>query len=443
MPEFEKLKYLEFRVDIENIFPPIYRQFEIPETSTFYDLHQAIQACGWLDCHLWGFLNNKNQEIAGVPNDDYDLDCPDATTILVKDYFKRKGSTCRYLYDFGDGWEHKVKLVGRTKHDGDAKMILVDGARSFPPEDCGGYGGYERVSTFAKTGVDPWGEEESLGEWLGDWHPEAFDISEFANTVVADDNNLLAQEFGLAPGQTSRFRHTTDGLEVFDQALSRLDADDFRQLCRDLIVNPKFDLAGYDLLRDTVVFCGRKKCPDWELPPVLDSEQEAVVEFFKKVEKGARFQPQEVDEILRFASATLLRDNDGLALHILSGLLPAMINDVLQVEGNYECLSEVLTYDLARATTELALAAFASVPVHRRPELIFAVFGCSSYLYVGFQPLRAMTSFSIHPLPQWEEFLPLWLAYLEDQSREKNHPSTLVMIPPWIKEVKSLLLHDG
>ena len=59
------------------------------------------------------------------------------------------------------------------------QLRLVDGGRSAPPEDCGGFPGYERIAEFIETGEDPWGEDpEDLRAWLGDWHPAAFDLAE-------------------------------------------------------------------------------------------------------------------------------------------------------------------------------------------------------------------------------------------------------------------------
>lgn len=55
---------------------------------------------------------------------------------------------------------------------------LTGGERAFPPEDCGGLGGYERCLAFRATGKDPLGDgDEEFGEWLGDWQPEQFDLA--------------------------------------------------------------------------------------------------------------------------------------------------------------------------------------------------------------------------------------------------------------------------
>jgi hypothetical protein len=47
---------LRFRVELTGIEPPIWREFEVPSSYSFWDLHVAIQdAMGWQDCHLHAF----------------------------------------------------------------------------------------------------------------------------------------------------------------------------------------------------------------------------------------------------------------------------------------------------------------------------------------------------------------------------------------------------
>jgi hypothetical protein len=46
--------------------------------------------------------------------------------------------TWRYRYDFGDGWDHDIRVGQRLASVGLGKPHCVDGARACPPEDCGG-----------------------------------------------------------------------------------------------------------------------------------------------------------------------------------------------------------------------------------------------------------------------------------------------------------------
>ena len=53
------------------------------------------------------------------------------------------GAQIRYIYDFGDYWQHAVKLEEIAPVAPEVEYPrLLDGARSCPPEDCGGTTGY-------------------------------------------------------------------------------------------------------------------------------------------------------------------------------------------------------------------------------------------------------------------------------------------------------------
>ena len=63
-------RYFELDVALQEIQPRIWRRFLIRTTSTFAQLHKAIQeSYGWWDNHLWEFrlptFNGK--PIAGLP----------------------------------------------------------------------------------------------------------------------------------------------------------------------------------------------------------------------------------------------------------------------------------------------------------------------------------------------------------------------------------------
>jgi hypothetical protein len=66
------------------------------------------------------------------------------------------GDTLLYEYDYGDGWEHRLKLEAVTdRADDDAPAVCVDGRRAGPPEDCGGIGGYEAMLAAAADPSNP------------------------------------------------------------------------------------------------------------------------------------------------------------------------------------------------------------------------------------------------------------------------------------------------
>ena len=180
--------YFEFEVSLLGIKPRIWRSVQLKSTATFQNLHDAIQdAGGWCDYHLFEFQKptRGRGSLAGTEASDddklYEDDeiAPSAKEVKLSSWFKKKGDECLYLYDFGDGWELSVVLKEIVIDSINFKRHLVDGARAFPPEDCGGTFGYEECLAAIGAETNTEYDEEELAarkEWLGDWRPEEFNL---------------------------------------------------------------------------------------------------------------------------------------------------------------------------------------------------------------------------------------------------------------------------
>lgn len=176
--------YYEFEVSLHDIKPRIWRRFLLRKASTFADLHAAIQAAfDWEECHLWEFRSpgRRGVTLAGLPSTfDMDGETPSASKVKLSSYFGETSGAkrCVYLYDFGDGWEHDVKLRKTQSVSESFRRRLLAGDRSGPPEDSGGPFGYQRYVELLESGEDPAGDDaEELLEWLGDWQPDAFALA--------------------------------------------------------------------------------------------------------------------------------------------------------------------------------------------------------------------------------------------------------------------------
>ncbi|MHB8841507.1 MAG: plasmid pRiA4b ORF-3 family protein [Candidatus Aquicultor sp.] len=174
----------EFKITLKGIKPPIWRKIQVPSTYNFWDLHVAIQdAMGWLDYHLHEFkIKNPStgrEEKIGMLNDeiDYDDDIVPEEGQVIADWFSMSNQAADYLYDFGDGWEHEIKLEKILPREKGVKYpICIDGKRACPPEDCGGTWGYENLLKIIRNPKH--GEYQETMEWLGGrFDPERFDCS--------------------------------------------------------------------------------------------------------------------------------------------------------------------------------------------------------------------------------------------------------------------------
>ena len=98
----------------------------------------------------------------------------DAAKVRLRDVLRPRRTTIDYLYDFGDGWEHRLTVT--KLHQGEPGIgypRYVAGERNAPPEDCGGIPGfYEQLAILA----DPQHpDHEEVAEWFDDYDPEALD----------------------------------------------------------------------------------------------------------------------------------------------------------------------------------------------------------------------------------------------------------------------------
>ncbi|MBD0288289.1 MAG: plasmid pRiA4b ORF-3 family protein, partial [Flavisolibacter sp.] len=93
--------------------------------------------------------------------------------------------TYTYIYDFGDDWLHVIELEKITyeklKH-----ADVLEGEGKCPPEDCGGFPGYENLKEILAYPGHP--EHDEMKEWLGlskrqKWNPAAFNLKEAQSAV--------------------------------------------------------------------------------------------------------------------------------------------------------------------------------------------------------------------------------------------------------------------
>jgi pRiA4b ORF-3-like protein len=181
----------QFKITLLGIRPQIWRLIEVPETYAFWDLHVAIQdSMGWLDCHLHEFEipdpETQKPHRIGIPDDEWDDDdrrVLEGWNIPIDSYFSLENPVALYTYDFGDGWEHRVRLEGIIPREPRRKYPrCLKGARACPPEDVGGVHGYGEFLKAIKNPRHP--QHLELLEWIGG----SFDPERFNAALVRFDN---------------------------------------------------------------------------------------------------------------------------------------------------------------------------------------------------------------------------------------------------------------
>jgi hypothetical protein len=169
-------------IDLVDVEPKVHRRITVPFDIRLDRLHLVIQeAMPWTNSHLYEL------QIGGCgwgePHPDYGRDGPmDAKKMTLAAALTDAGrKTFSYIYDFGDGWEHKVKLVKTVPEiAGLPRIQLIEAIGRCPPEDSGGPWGYREKLRILK---DPSDEDHADAlEWMG----EDYDPSLVNLTLIED-----------------------------------------------------------------------------------------------------------------------------------------------------------------------------------------------------------------------------------------------------------------
>jgi hypothetical protein len=168
----------QLRIELCYTDPVIWRQLLVPGSVKLSKLHVILQlAMGWEGGHLHEFVIGEASY--GEPDPDFPSDLPvedEKKVTLAKVLGARK--TFTYLYDYGDDWQHRVKVEKVLPPDLDLPYPrCLDGGNACPPEDVGGVPGYYE---FLEVLNDPSHEEhQTMLEWCGgSFDPAAFDLDE-------------------------------------------------------------------------------------------------------------------------------------------------------------------------------------------------------------------------------------------------------------------------
>jgi hypothetical protein len=167
---------LQLRIELAWLKPAIWRRVVVPEMITLAKLHKVIQAAmGWTDSHLHEFEIGGSRY--GIPDPDWDMDgavIPEKRITLATSLAGAK--SFRYTYDFGDGWEHRIKVEKSLPAETYPRTPLCTaGANACPPEDVGGPPGYVDFLEAISNPAHP--EHEDMLTWCGgSFNPKTFNI---------------------------------------------------------------------------------------------------------------------------------------------------------------------------------------------------------------------------------------------------------------------------
>lgn len=167
-------------IELLGIQPKIWRRLCIDGRVRLDALHHVLQAAmGWSDAHLHKFeIRAKHYGIPDPEFDELEWEILDEKKYRLNQLLD-VGDTCIYLYDFGDGWQHRIRVEAIDDSDtGDAdygEAWIESGERACPPDDAGGPAGYQDMLDTWKNSPKS-DEAKELRAWAGaDFDPARFD----------------------------------------------------------------------------------------------------------------------------------------------------------------------------------------------------------------------------------------------------------------------------
>ncbi len=191
-PPPDKPSLLTLTIELRGSKPRIWRRLSLPGDVTLEVVHTLFQAAmGWTDSHLHRFQpgigQGYNQPYFVTEFDEEEGDEGIREDgVRLDQVLRAPGDRLTYLYDFGDGWEHRVTLESLAPlTPGNREPVCLGGARGCPPEDVGGIHGHHEIAAWLRAGApaddvpEPFEDAEHAHGWLPvGYDPDAFDAAE-------------------------------------------------------------------------------------------------------------------------------------------------------------------------------------------------------------------------------------------------------------------------
>ena len=187
------------RIKLDDVEPAVVRRVQVPLTIRLDRLHLVLQAAlGWTNTHLYEI---RAGDVGWGRPDPYFGDGPlDASKARLCDVLEDVSTkSLKYLYDFGDGWEHSVRIERITDAiPGITYPCLIEAVGRCPPEDVGGPWGYRE---FLNAIADPNHQEHAERlQWIGG----PFDPTNTNIELLAQAVHSLAKKWTRRPSARRR-----------------------------------------------------------------------------------------------------------------------------------------------------------------------------------------------------------------------------------------------
>lgn len=200
---FSANQIVRLKVTLDWIKPAIWRRIEMPLNAPLTMLHGAIQAAMLFEnYHLFAFEAGprRHETRYAIPDPDGDFTPTiDARRAAISDIVASGIQRFIYTYDFGDDWRHTI--VVEAIEQADPQVVyprFVKGANRAPPEDVGGFPGFEHFLDIMADPAHP--EHKDIAAWYG----RKFDPKDISETEIQRRFKKLAKPKTQNPKTATR-----------------------------------------------------------------------------------------------------------------------------------------------------------------------------------------------------------------------------------------------
>lgn len=232
----EVMKGYQIKITLKDTSPLIWRRILIPAEFSFELLHDTIQVLfGWQDCHTYDFKIPK-KKIKVVQSVNSDMLVFEKYKIITCDNnlskYLEEGLSLLYTYDYGDMWEHTIKVEKEVDMNDDFPILLKWKGNNLA-EDCGSQEHFEYLQEIEKDQKHP--EHEAVKDWL--YHQHIPFYEEFVKDMLRSINTYAYDEPILSDDISQQLDHALMALQnelyTFDMegiSLLILDTQDKRKV---------------------------------------------------------------------------------------------------------------------------------------------------------------------------------------------------------------------
>ena len=206
----------QLKITIKNSHPPIWRRIIVPAHISFYDLDDIIEkAFGWTHDHMFAFdFRDMEIDFVGSP-----MRNGDDTADECIDEWIEEGESFLYTYDFGDDWQHTVKVEKIIEYDKRYPQVTKSKGPNMI-EDCGGIWGFydhmDEAEEFDMEAVN----EEFRNWYLEEIYPDSYVQEDYFETE--DEEKMMKLLFSqmLNPDENNK-----EELEQFAEMFHKQEKD--------------------------------------------------------------------------------------------------------------------------------------------------------------------------------------------------------------------------